>query len=86
MHVDAATINVRTRMPRPDEADLLAIRGGTPVFDIRRRMLAAGRGSIVNIASMSASIVNRGLLQAHYNASKAGVKHLTFDVNLGPIT
>ena len=42
-----------------------------------RRMLAAGRGSIVNIASMSATIVNRGLLQAHYNASKAGVKHLT---------
>jgi NAD(P)-dependent dehydrogenase (short-subunit alcohol dehydrogenase family) len=42
-----------------------------------RRMLAAGHGSIVNIASMSASIVNRGLWQAHYNASKAGVKHLT---------
>ncbi|MEJ8278804.1 SDR family oxidoreductase [Pseudonocardia spirodelae] len=42
-----------------------------------RRMLAAGRGAIVNIASMSATIANRGLLQAHYNASKAGVKHLT---------
>jgi NAD(P)-dependent dehydrogenase (short-subunit alcohol dehydrogenase family) len=42
-----------------------------------RRMLEAGRGSIVNIASMSASIVNRGLWQAHYNSSKAGVKHLT---------
>jgi len=40
-------------------------------------MFKAGRGVIVNIASMSASIVNRGLLQAHYNASKAGVKHLT---------
>jgi NAD(P)-dependent dehydrogenase (short-subunit alcohol dehydrogenase family) len=40
-------------------------------------MLAAGRGSIVNIASMSATIVNRGLWQAHYNSSKAGVKHLT---------
>lgn len=42
-----------------------------------RLMLAAGRGAIVNIASMSATIVNRGLWQAHYNASKAGVKHLT---------
>ena len=42
-----------------------------------RRMLGHGRGSIVNIASMSATIANRGLFQAHYNASKAGVKHLT---------
>jgi len=42
-----------------------------------RAMLRHGRGSIVNIASMSGSIVNRGLLQAHYNASKAGVVHLT---------
>ena len=43
-----------------------------------RAMLAHGRGgAIVNIASMSGSIVNRGLSQAHYNASKAGVIHLT---------
>jgi NAD(P)-dependent dehydrogenase (short-subunit alcohol dehydrogenase family) len=40
-------------------------------------MLEHGRGAIVNIASMSGSIVNRGLLQAHYNASKAAVIHLT---------
>jgi NAD(P)-dependent dehydrogenase (short-subunit alcohol dehydrogenase family) len=40
-------------------------------------MLPRKRGSIVNIASMSGSIVNRGLLQAHYNTSKAGVVHLT---------
>ena len=40
-------------------------------------MLRNGRGAIVNIASMSGSIVNRGLLQAHYNASKAAVVHLT---------
>jgi NAD(P)-dependent dehydrogenase (short-subunit alcohol dehydrogenase family) len=40
-------------------------------------MLDHGRGAIVNIASMSGSIVNRGLLQAHYNASKAAVIHLT---------
>lgn len=42
VHVDAVTLSVRTRMPNPDEAELLAIRGGTPVFDMRRRMLAAG--------------------------------------------
>ncbi len=40
-------------------------------------MLQQGGGSIVNIASMSGVIVNRGLLQAHYNASKAAVIHLT---------
>ncbi|MEZ0167143.1 SDR family oxidoreductase [Microvirga sp. TS319] len=42
-----------------------------------RAMLPRRRGSIVNIASMSGSIVNRGLLQAHYNTSKAGVVHLS---------
>jgi NAD(P)-dependent dehydrogenase (short-subunit alcohol dehydrogenase family) len=40
-------------------------------------MLQNGRGSIVNIASMSGSIVNRGLLQTHYNASKAAVIQLS---------
>lgn len=42
-----------------------------------RVMLPRKRGSIVNIASMSGTIVNRGLLQAHYNSSKAAVIHLT---------
>ena len=42
-----------------------------------RAMLQNGRGSIVNIASMSGSIVNRGLLQTHYNASKAAVIQLS---------
>jgi NAD(P)-dependent dehydrogenase (short-subunit alcohol dehydrogenase family) len=42
-----------------------------------RAMLSHGRGAIVNIASMSGTIVNRGLLQAHYNSSKAAVAHLT---------
>lgn len=42
-----------------------------------RAMLDAGGGAIVNIASMSGSIANRGLQQAHYNASKAGVVHLS---------
>lgn len=42
-----------------------------------RVMLPRKRGAIVNIASMSGSIVNRGILQAHYNTSKAGVVHLS---------
>ena len=42
-----------------------------------RAMLKHGRGSIINIASMSGVIVNRGLMQAHYNASKAGVIHMS---------
>jgi NAD(P)-dependent dehydrogenase (short-subunit alcohol dehydrogenase family) len=42
-----------------------------------RAMLANGRGAIVNIASMSGVIVNRGLSQCHYNASKAGVIHMS---------
>jgi len=40
-------------------------------------MLNHGKGSIINIASMSGVIVNRGLEQVHYNASKAGVIHMT---------
>ncbi|CAI3945581.1 NAD(P)-dependent dehydrogenase [Commensalibacter communis] len=42
-----------------------------------RLMLKHGRGSIVNIASMSGVIVNRGLMQAHYNSAKAAVIHMT---------
>jgi NAD(P)-dependent dehydrogenase (short-subunit alcohol dehydrogenase family) len=40
-------------------------------------MLPRRQGSIVNIASMSGIIVNRGIQQIHYNTSKAGVIHLT---------
>ncbi len=40
-------------------------------------MLSAGYGKIVNTASMSGSIVNTPQNQAAYNASKAGVIHLT---------
>jgi len=40
-------------------------------------MLAAGRGSIVNVGSMSGFIVNKPQPQAYYNASKAAVHHLT---------
>ncbi|BEV15437.1 SDR family oxidoreductase [Herbaspirillum sp. DW155] len=42
-----------------------------------RRMLERGRGSIVNIGSMSGMIVNVPQPQCHYNASKAAVHHLT---------
>jgi NAD(P)-dependent dehydrogenase (short-subunit alcohol dehydrogenase family) len=42
-----------------------------------RGMLARGRGSIVNIGSMSGFIVNRPQPQSYYNASKAAVHHLT---------
>ena len=42
-----------------------------------RVMLPRKQGSIVSIASMSGTIVNRGILQAHYNASKAAVMHLS---------
>ncbi|MCB1379470.1 MAG: SDR family oxidoreductase [Alphaproteobacteria bacterium] len=42
-----------------------------------KAMLEQGGGNIVNIGSISASIVNRPQEQAQYNASKAGVHHLT---------
>ena len=42
-----------------------------------RHMIAAGGGTMVNIGSMSASIVNRPQWQPAYNASKAAVHHLT---------
>ena len=42
-----------------------------------RRMLERGSGTIVNIGSMSGFIVNRPQPQSFYNASKAGVHHLT---------
>jgi NAD(P)-dependent dehydrogenase (short-subunit alcohol dehydrogenase family) len=42
-----------------------------------KQMLASGKGSIVNIGSMSGYIVNKPQPQAFYNASKAAVHHLT---------
>lgn len=42
-----------------------------------RHMLAAGRGAIVNIGSMSGLVVNRPQNQSYYNVSKAAVHHLT---------
>jgi len=40
-------------------------------------MLERGRGAIVTIGSMSGLISNKPQRQAHYNASKAAVHHLT---------
>ncbi|MBA4089179.1 MAG: 3-oxoacyl-ACP reductase [Sphingobium sp.] len=42
-----------------------------------RFMLERGRGSIVNVGSMSGVIVNRPQPQSYYNASKAAVHQLT---------
>jgi NAD(P)-dependent dehydrogenase (short-subunit alcohol dehydrogenase family) len=42
-----------------------------------RHMLTRKSGSIVNIGSMSGFIVNKPQEQSYYNASKAGVHHLT---------
>lgn len=42
-----------------------------------RHMLEAGRGSVVNVGSMSGFIVNRPQAQSYYNASKAAVHQLT---------
>ncbi len=42
-----------------------------------KHMIDRGRGSIINIGSMSGQIVNRPQWQPGYNASKAAVHHLT---------
>jgi len=42
-----------------------------------KHMLKQGKGSIVNIGSMSGYIVNKPQPQSFYNASKAAVHHLT---------
>ena len=42
-----------------------------------RHMLTAGKGSVINIGSMSGFIVNRPQEQSYYNASKAAVHQLT---------
>jgi NAD(P)-dependent dehydrogenase (short-subunit alcohol dehydrogenase family) len=55
--------------------NLTGVWNGCQVFG--DRMINAGGGVIVNIGSMSAEIVNRPQWQPAYNASKAGVHHLT---------
>lgn len=45
--------------------------------EFARPMLARGQGAIVTVGSMSGVISNKPQRQAHYNAAKAGVHHLT---------
>lgn len=66
-------------MPTVQFTDVLAVNLVGVFTSCRaqgRAIRRAGGGSIVNIASMSGSIANRGVHQGHYNASKAGVIHL----------
>lgn len=42
-----------------------------------RAMLRTGRGSILNLASISGIVSHREMLQSHYNSAKAAVAHLT---------
>ena len=42
-----------------------------------RAMMAAGSGSIINLASISARITNRPQPQSHYNSSKAALVQLS---------
>ncbi|MCG9479392.1 MAG: SDR family oxidoreductase [Actinomycetia bacterium] len=44
---------------------------------VGKEMIKKKKGSIINVSSMSAKIVNYPQKQAHYNASKAGVCQLT---------
>lgn len=42
-----------------------------------RAMLSRGKGSIINVASISGTIANRDIDQVHYNSAKAAVIHLS---------
>ena len=42
-----------------------------------RAMLRTGRGSILNLASISGLVSHREMQQSHYNSAKAAVAHLT---------
>ena len=44
---------------------------------VGRDMVKQKKGSIINISSMSAFIINRPQEQAHYNTAKAAIAHLT---------
>lgn len=57
------------------DTNLTGVWHGCQVFGAA--MVRAGQGAIVNVGSMSGEIVNRPQWQPAYNASKAGVHHLT---------
>lgn len=67
-------------MSDADWRDVMAVNLDGTYYVCRavgRHMLARGGGVIVNIASLSASVVDHPQPQASYNASKAGVVQLT---------
>lgn len=67
-------------MSDADWRDVIAVNLDGTYYVCRavgRHMLARGGGVIVNIASLSASVVDHPQPQASYNASKAGVVQLT---------
>ena len=67
-------------MTDDDWRDVLAVNLDGTYYVCRaagRHMLARGTGAIVNIASLSATVVDHPQPQAAYNASKAGVVQLT---------
>jgi NAD(P)-dependent dehydrogenase (short-subunit alcohol dehydrogenase family) len=57
------------------DVNLTGVWNGCQVFGAL--MVQMGGGAIVNVGSMSGQIVNRPQWQPAYNASKAGVHHLT---------
>src|SRR3954471_6417525 len=57
------------------DVNLTGVWHGCQIFGAG--MVARGAGVIVNVGSMSGEIVNRPQWQPAYNASKAGVHHLT---------
>jgi NAD(P)-dependent dehydrogenase (short-subunit alcohol dehydrogenase family) len=57
------------------DVNVTGVWNGCQVFGAL--MVRAGGGTIVNVGSMSGQIVNRPQWQPAYNASKAGVHHLT---------
>ena len=48
--------------------------------DVFRHMVAAGRGSIVNVSSISGQVGVPGIRQASYAASKLGLSGLTAEL------
>ena len=67
-------------MPLEDWHDVFDVNvpgSGTPPRVVGKRMIQNGGGSIINIGSISAMIVNRPQWQPAYNASKAAVHQLT---------
>lgn len=85
--LDIAVNGAGARLNKPaedttdDEWDAVFATNLTGVFRCCRAegrvMLEQGAGSIVNVASMSAQVVNRPQRQSAYNSSKAGVVQYT---------